>query len=404
MNKKLLNKDYTIRILSVMLALLLWFYVITEQNPEITKDIIIPVRLINTVFLEKNNMVMVNDTDNFELTLRIKGKKNVLDKLNAGTVNATADLEGHNQKGENFLSISIGGIPEEVDILMKSLDSLKIILEPKISVQKSVRLNIMGNPTYGMAAMTPSLTPGDIMVTGAESQINSIQDVRVDVDIASANAEISKVLPVRVLDKTGKDIQNIVVEPGNVKVNIPIEDTKRVSLSLDIIGQPAQGYVVSSTTVQPEEIFVTGKKEILTGINSLKTEKIDITGESAVISKKVRLITPEGTEIVDDENVSISINIEKIITTEIMIKDLEYVNLPGDMELVSIQGDIKVTLRGAESRIVDAPRTVKYYVNLKDAVEGSNVRNVLWEAPQGIEVIGVSPAQAEVMLIKKPQQ
>lgn len=287
---------------------------------------------------------------------------------------------------------------------MKSLDSLKIILEPKISVQKSVRLNIMGNPTYGMAAMTPSLTPGDIMVTGAESQINSIQDVRVDVDIASANAEISKVLPVRVLDKTGKDIQNIVVEPGNVKVNIPIEDTKRVSLSLDIIGQPAQGYIVSSTSVQPEEIFVTGKKEILTGIDSLKTEKIDITGENAVISKKVRLITPEGTEIVDDENVSISINIEKITTTEIMIKDLEYVNLPGDMELVSIQGDIKVTLRGAESRIVDAPRTVKYYVNLKDAVEGSNVRNVLWEAPQGIEVIEVSPAQAEVMLIKKPQQ
>lgn len=387
-----------------MLALLLWFYVITEQNPEITKDIIIPVRLINTVFLEKNNMVMVNDTDNFELTLRIKGKKNVLDKLNAGTVNATADLEGHNQKGENFLRINIGGIPEEVDILMKSLDSLKIILEPKISVQKSVRLNIMGNPTYGMAAMTPSLTPGDIMVTGAESQINSIQDVRVDVDIASASAEISKVLPVRVLDKTGKDIQNIVVEPGNIKVDIPIEDTKRVSLSMDIIGQPAHGYVVSSISVQPEEIYVTGKKEILAGINSLKTEKIDITGENTVISKKVRLITPEGTEIADDENVSISINIEKITTTEIIIKDLEYVNLPGDMELVSIQGDIKVTLRGAESRIVDAPRTVKYYVNLKNAAEGSNVRNVLWEAPQGIEIIEISPAQAEVMLIKKLQQ
>ena len=72
MNNKLINKDYTIRILSVMLALLLWFYVITEQNPEITKDVTVPIRLINTVFLEKSNMVIVNDTDNFELTMRIK--------------------------------------------------------------------------------------------------------------------------------------------------------------------------------------------------------------------------------------------------------------------------------------------------------------------------------------------
>ena len=72
MNNKLINKDHTIRILSVMLALLLWFYVITEQNPEITKDVTVPIRLINTVFLEKSNMVIVNDTDNFELTMRIK--------------------------------------------------------------------------------------------------------------------------------------------------------------------------------------------------------------------------------------------------------------------------------------------------------------------------------------------
>lgn len=405
MNKKLINKDYTIKILSVMLALLLWFYVITEQNPVITKDITVPIRLINTVFLEKNNMVMVNETDNFSLTLRIKGKKDVLDKLNSNTVDAYADLEGHNQKGENFLRINIGGIPEDVNILMKSLERLKIVLEPKISVQKSVRLNVMGNPIHGMAAMTPTLTPGDIMITGAESKINEIQDVRADVDIASAATGVNKVVPVRVLDKTGKDIQDIVIEPGNVKVGIPIEDTKRVSLSMDITGQPAEGYVVSSTSVQPGEVLVTGKQQALAGIDSIKTEKIDITEGKAAVSKEVRLIIPEGIEIVDaDESVIVSVIIEKITTIEITVKDLEYVNLPEDLELVSIQSDIKVTLRGAESRIADAPRTVKYYVNLKDTVEGGNVRNVLWEAPQGIEVLEISPQQADVVLIKKAEQ
>lgn len=402
MNNKLINKDHTIRILSVMLALLLWFYVITEQNPEITKDVTVPIRLINTVFLEKSNMVIVNDTDNFALTMRIKGKKDVLDKLNANTVDAYADLAGHNLKGENFLKINVDGIPEGVNIITRSMDSLKIMLESKISVQRSVKLNIMGNPTHGMAIMMPSLTPSDVVITGAESKIAMIHEVRVDVDIASANAEVRKVLPVRVLDKTGKDIQDITVEPGNVEVSIPIENTKWVSLSMDISGQPAAGFVVSGASVQPEEVLVTGKQQILEGITSIKTEKIDISEGKAAVSKEVRLVIPEGLEIVNaDEIVKVSVNIEKIATSEIIVKDLEYVNLPEDLELVSIQGDIKITLRGAESRIADAPRTVKYYVDLKDAVEGSNALNVLWEAPQGIEVLEVSPNQAAVVLISK---
>ncbi|MEA4848369.1 MAG: CdaR family protein [Clostridiaceae bacterium] len=405
MNNKLINKDFTIRILSVMLALLMWFYVITEQNPEITKDVTIPIRLINTVSLEKNNMVLAGDPDSFELTLRIKGKKDLLDKLNAGTINAYADLAGHNLKGENFLKINISGIPEDVNILMKSADSLKVLLEPKVSVQKSVQLNIMGNPTHGMAAMTPALAPSDVVITGAESQINKVQNVRVDVDIASVNAEVKKILPVRVLDKEGKDIKNITVEPSNITVSIPIEDTKRVSLNMDILGQPAAGYVVSNISAQPEELLITGKQQALEGIDLLKTEKIDITGEKNDISREVKLIIPEGIEIVNaNEKVNLYLKIEKIVTNEITIKDLEYVNLADNLELESMQSDIKVSLRGAESLVAEAPRTIKYYVDLKDAAEGHNALDVLWEAPKGIEILDVSPKQAVVVLKKKVEQ
>jgi len=338
MNKKIINKDLTIRILSVMLALLMWFYVITEQNPEITKDITVPIRLINTVFLEKNNMVLSDESNNYKLTLKIKGKKNALDKLNETTVDAYADLEGHNQRGENFIKVNIGGIPEGVDIIAKSTESLKIILESKISIQKSVHLNLMGNPSHGMAAMAPSMVPNDVVITGAESQVNKIKSVRVDVDIASVNSQVKKILPVRVLDDSGKDIQNITIEPGNVEVSIPIENTKLVSLEMDLSGQLAEGYLVNSTSVNPEEILITGKQQALEGINLIKTEKIDITGETADISKEVKLVIPAGIEIVNStEKVNIFIDIEKIITREISVENLEYRNLPEGLELDSIQ-------------------------------------------------------------------
>ncbi len=401
MNDKFLNKDVTIRILSVMLALLLWFYVITEQNPEITKDITIPVRLINTVFIEKSSMVLANDPNSFKVTLKLKGKNNVLDKLNETTVDAIADMEGHRLKGENFLKIIINGIPEDVNVLQKSPESLKVVLESKVSVQKSVQVNIMGNPSHGLAAMTPVIAPNDVVITGAESQISKIHSVRVDVDIASVNAEVKKILPVRALDESGKDIQNITIEPSNIEVSIPIESTKRVGLEMDLTGQPAIGYVISNISVFPEEILVTGKQQTLSGINLIKTEKIDITDGTADVSKEVKLVMPEGVELVNTgEKVTIFVNIEKLTTSEITIGSFEYVNLAEGLALESIQSNIVASLRGAESLLVDAPNTIKFFIDLKNANEGSNVLNISWEAPQGVEVVEVSPQQAVVILKK----
>lgn len=401
MNNKFINKDVTIRILSVMLALLLWFYVITEQNPEITKDITIPVRLINTVFIEKSSMVLANDPNSFKVTLKLKGKNNVLDKLNETTVDAIADMEGHRLKGENFLKININGIPEDVNVMLKSPESLKVLLESKVSIQKSVQVNIMGNPSHGLAAMTPVIAPNDVVITGAESQISKIHSVRVDVDIASVNAEVKKILPVRALDESGKDIQNINIEPSNIEVSIPIENTKRVGLEMDLTGQPAIGYVVSNISVFPEEILVTGKQQTLAGINLIKTEKIDITDGTADVSKEVKLVMPEGVELVNTgEKVTIFVNIEKLTTSEITIGSFEYVNLAEGLALESIQSNIVASLRGAESLLVDAPNTIKFYIDLKNANEGSNVLNISWEAPQGVEVVEVSPQQAVVVLKK----
>lgn len=399
MSDKLLKKDITIRIFSVMLALLLWFYVITEQNPEITKDITIPVKLINTAFIEKSNMVLANDSESFKLTLKIKGKNSVLEKLNDTTVDAIADLEGHRQKGENYIEININGIPEGVNILWKSAESIKVVLDQKISVQKSVQANIMGNPSQGLAAMTPMIAPNDVVITGAESQINKIKNVRVDVDIASVNIEVKKILPVRVLDENGKDIQNINIEPSNVEVSIPIENTKRVSLQLDISGQPAVGYMISNISVQPEELLITGKQQALEGINILKTEKIDITDGTTDVSKEVKLVIPEGVELVNtNEKVSIFVNIEMITTSEITVNNFEYVNLAEGMKVESIQNGIRVSLRGPENQLADATNTMKFFVDLKHATEGTNVLNVMWEAPKGIEIMNVSPQQTVVVL------
>jgi YbbR domain-containing protein len=399
MNEKLINKDMTKRILSVMLALLLWFYVITEQNPDITKDITIPVRLINSVFLEESNMVMMNDPSSFKLTLKLKGKNKVLEKLNESTVEAVADMEGHRVKGDNFLDIKINGIPENVNILQKSAESLKVVLEPEISIQKSVQINIMGDPVKGMAAMTPTLVPNDVIIMGAESVVQKVRSVRVDVDVADATGEIKRILPVRVLDENGKNISSITIDPGYVEVSIPIASTKLVRLEPELSGKPAEGYKINNVSVAPSEILIIGNSQVLEGINSLKTEKIDIAGLADDVSKEVRLILPAGIEVQNaPEKFNVTVDIEKIMTSEITVGNFEYLNLAEDMKLDSIHGEVVVSLKGAESQLKTSANNIKFYIDLKNAVEGNNFVDVSWVVPEGIEVLSILPNQVSVVL------
>ena len=61
-----------------------------------------------------------------------------------------------------------------------------------------------------------------------------------------------------------------------------------------------------------------------------------------------------------------------------------------------------MTLSGRKARIAVA-KNCQYYVDLKNAISGSNVRDVLWEAPQGIEIAEISPKQTDVVLINKDE-
>lgn len=401
MNKRIINRDVTLKILSVMFALLLWFYVITEQNPEITKDIIVPVKLINLEYLAKNSMVLVEQPGGYSITLRVKGRKNTLDRLTSGTVSAFADLEGHKNKGENIVKVNLDGIPEGVNLLWMSSESLKVFMEAKVTVQKSVAINVKGNPSQGLAAMTPVMVPTDVMITGAESKVSKIKSVRIDVDITNANSEVKRTVPVRLLDEEGRDVQEVRAEPHNIEVNIPIEETKKVDIQLDMVGKPAEGYIVSDISVLPDEILITGKNQVIDGINQLKTARIDIAGAVADVDKEVNIVMPAGAELVNKkERVRVYINIEKIVTSEVYVGVVEHINLPGGLVLESLQTGFKAVVKGAETLIKDIQNNTRFYVDLKNAQEGINLLDILVNKPEGIEVLNITPQKAEVILKK----
>lgn len=393
MNKNALLRDTTIKILSVLFAVFLWFHVITEQNPVVPKEITLPVRLVNVESLNKYGLILLDNPSSFSVTLKLKGKKGILDAVNQNTLTAYVDLAGYKTEGETAVPVIINGLPDSVTLTSRSEHVIRVNLDKRIVSQKPVTVNVTGNPIGGMAHIEPVLTPSEVVLTGAESIIDKVKVVRVDVDIAGVGANVNKRLPVKLLDSNGNIVEGIQLDTQHVDVTVPIANTKRVPIQLVLDGTLEEGYTIVSQLVQPKEILVTGKQEALDSLAIIDTVKIKVSKLTQDVTIPLTLDLPEGIQLVNaNEQISAQLAIQKIISKTFDISDIEYRNLSDKQMIETLPKNIRVTVRGPEGLINDAEQSLILYVDLSNAKEGAGTYEIHIEKAVGLELLEITPS------------
>lgn len=397
----LLDKKITAKILSVLLATMFWIYVITEQNPVVYKDIALPVKLVNVESLATNNITMMNKND-YKISLKLKGNKNTLDRINNSTITATADLRDQKTKGEFLVPVQISGVPSGVDIISMSSGSIKVNMDNVISITMPVIIKVTGNPLQGMAAMTPAVSPTEVTIRGAETLVNLIKTAVVDLDISSFSTEVKKNIMVQILDGDGKAVEDVEVYPKSVDVRIPIEYTKIVLLDPDFVVKPAPGYIVTGVSVNPKEIHITGKKELLDILSSVKTERVELSDAKAFVDQEVALILPPGVELANkSEIIRLNANIEKIIEKPIETNNISIRNLSDDLDAEVQQTLIGAFVRGPESIVNAWDINKAFYIEALGLDEGTHTLQIFYDKPEELEVMGVNPNVVNITIKKK---
>lgn len=401
MNNKFLYSKITIRIIAILLAVLLWFYVITEQNPIITKEISIPIQFVNRDYLDRNEFVLMDSLDINRLSVVLKGKKNILDNVSEAILAATADLSGVKGDGENHIPVSVSGIPIGINSFKQSLSLVKVYVEPRISENRTVSINVIGAPASGLAAMKPLADPADVIITGPASLVGRVISARVDIDITGFSTSINQNLSVRLLDEDGNDVPNVKYDPLRVNVAVPIAGTKRVPILFDVVGNPAANFTVSDTNLYPRDIFITGKPEVVGQIESIKTERVDIAGAAAPVDKEVSLIIPLGVELVNkNDKVRINIDIEEIITKTVEVMSIEIRNQKDGLVYTASETGVTLNVRGVRSMVDNINEYLKLFVDAKTLVEGITQAELQWEKNMGLQILDASPQTINIEVKK----
>ncbi|HOB19425.1 MAG TPA: CdaR family protein [Candidatus Atribacteria bacterium] len=404
MNKlKLFERNGAIKVLSVVIAFILWLYAVSELNPEATKSITdIPIIVQNADELWNKGLTLAKDPP-AKTSIRIRGLGNDISKVNLNNIKAILDLSVIENEGIQQIPLDIEGLtPREVRL--DSIPEVSVVINRIANKIIPVNIRYVGAQPKDYYIHEATADPRNITIVGAESIVNSVVKAVVEVNLENAKEKLELSLPISLYDASDKKVEPKYIEMLQkfVMVTVPIYPLKTLPVSATITGEPAVGFVVRSVKVEPEKIVVNGDPSVISKLEKLTTEVIDITGKNGDINVNIPIEAIPGvffdTGKVRNVNVKVDIE-EQTVERSFELKNISLVNLPEGYDAELVTHTVTVTLSGRYSAInkleVDSLKPV---VDLKGLTEGEHLVEVRLDLPAGLQRIESSPPKVMVRL------
>ena len=260
-----------LKIVSLLVSCLIWVVVTNTNDPESTqvyKNVPITIKNQDTITNANKTFTVVDGVD--KINVYVTARKSVRSSLAADSFTVKADMENYNEAlGTVPLEISCedGRIRQE-DIRMLP-SSLKISMEDKVEQNFGMAVVTTGKPDKGYEVGKTTIVTGDtIRIAGPESLINIIGKVTISVDVTNMSMGSTDFYPIRIEDKNGatltdgqmsnlelKNSDGVSLQNNSAEVRTELWKVYNdIPLKVEVTGEVAPGYKVSSVTLAPQTI------------------------------------------------------------------------------------------------------------------------------------------------------
>jgi YbbR domain-containing protein len=337
-NTRITSSDLVRLASSLVLALLLWGWVTTREDPEQT-------RTYSNVAVEVGelgeNLVVVSAPPNAQI--RLRGPRSVMEDVESTEVTAHLDLDGIDETGTYNVDVVVSApdgvwsresTPSKVQIQVEESVSKQIPLVPEVSDDTL--------PSRRVGQIAPEVS--EVTVRGPSSVVDRVARVVLPVTIGNNTRDFTSTFTPIAQDEAGQAVTEVVISPATVRATVPIEAAgKEVAVFPQLIGVPAEGLTVLDQAVIPSTVLVDGNQEQLDSLISIQTQPVDVTGATGDVSRIVGLVElPEGVTVIDPPTgrVQVSVNIGQRGTRQ---------NLPGlKVEVINLADGLQAEVNPSD--------------------------------------------------------
>lgn len=391
-------------LLSMVLAALLWFYVLNLENPP-------RITVFNDFTLEMRGLRSDLKVINFETLppvgvtvqapetiLNMISKSDIkpyldLTELDAGVHNVPVGIEVREAVRSDLLDVS--ALPNPVQIQ----------LEVQVSRVFSVSVRTLGTPAFGYGMEPTQLDPSQVEVIGSQNNVDRVAQVMVSVDVGDKDGTQSGLIAPQALDSAGNRVDGVTFRPESIQVVVPIKlliNSKGVPVRVPVQGAPAAGYRISAITSDPISVIICCSPEMLEPIQFLETTPITITGTTSNVVTTTQLLLPAGVTLSPGQSsaVTVRVNVEPLVTTLQVSVATTVDGLPPGTSAIVSPDRLELTLAGTFAQLQGLrPSDVSAFVNVSTLEEGTYELAPRIIVPQGIKLESASSERVTVTLI-----
>lgn len=394
------KNEWTLKIFALLIAIILWTYVMSEVDPRISENFNVEVRFLNESSLERQGLVVL-EPENATVRVRVSGRRSEIIKIKESDILAQVDLSGYSE-GKVKVPVYVQA-PGSVTIDDYSPREILITFDRIITREMPVTVETTGQVPEGVVLGTPEVKPQYVAIEGPRTWLNSVWKVIATVDVSQSTNDINVTRPIRIVDDEGNEVRGIYSNINVVDISIPLYNVKTVPIELRTENQLPESYEIVDITIIPSTVSIIGKKDVLQNINQINTQAVDILELMNNENVTVDLDIPEGVRLAEGEGqVTVTLNVEDIITKTLnfTLENVNILNLSPGLSIAeeSMNKTFSITIKGRRS-IVEAleAEDIELILDLQGLGEGShNVEITVKE--EEFTLLTISPESIQVDL------
>jgi len=237
----------------------------------------------------------------------------------------------------------------------------------------------------------------DVSVRGSYAEVSLLQGIAVTADLSGATPGQYD-LPLRV-DQVGvpPGVEVVQITPSVVPLYLERTDVRDVMVEPSIDGEPAAGFAVTSVSVDPAMVAITGPQSRLRPTITAVTERISIEGASSTLTRTVSVRVGDAQlRLVEAGRVTVTVTIviEPVPVSRTFDRvPLRFPNRGAGLEVLDAPETVSVTVRGSRADVAALPlSSIEARIDLAGLGPGQHSLDVVVRLPGTLEVERVEPS------------
>lgn len=363
-------------------------------------------RLPVTVRGLPENLMPIQDLSRETVQVVVQAPRESWDNLQPEDFTAYIDLSGL-AAGVHDVDVDVDVVDPRVSVISIQRPALRVQLDQVVDKDVPVRVDMLDSTAFGYDPQTPVVDPMTVTVSGPETQVSQVTTARAEISLSNAKSQVERNQSVTLVNAQGQSVPRVTANPNMVHIVVPVDQwpgRKEVAVRVNLEGQPAAGYRLSSVRVSPSTVVLLGNADLLAQVpGTVETEPISQADATGEIQRRAQLVVPEGLTVLEGTAVDVTVSIVAIEGGATVQQTPVIQGLGPGMTATVALDTVDVILSGPlPSLEALGPDDVFVLVDLTGLLPGNHVVTPRVVVPTGIRAAGMIPETIEVVISTVP--